>query len=453
MALAKMGLGRFMMTVSPPLGIAYISAYLRSRGYEAIIVDANAENLSEREVVLRIKRFRPDLVGFSIHTEVIFNAKIAEEIKRYDHRIITVAGGVAPSYIPRLILEKFTMFDFAVIGEGEMILHSLINTLEKKERLDKVKGIAYRQDGRVMLTPKQEYIQDLDSLPFPDRGSLPNNLYGISLRGPITLIETSRGCSGNCWFCAIATMFGSKIRTRDPQKVVAEIEESYCNYDIDFFILIDNTFTARKEYVYAITDEIIKRRLHKKIRWRCMTRVDCVDEQILKNMRRAGCREIGFGVESPHQDTLNFYRKGTTLKEVENAFALAKKAGLSTAALMIVNQYERNLDGAGKETIKFVKRIKAKRMILQPLIVYPQSSLHKYLLMKGRIKDENYNPFFEGKYLESKYIDFKRLIKITNNMYLSFYISLDYFIVVIKNIPLWKILHKIRIYLKNLFYK
>ena len=248
-------------------------------------------------------------------------------------------------------------------------------------------------------------------------------------------------------------MFGSKIRTRDPQKVVAEIEESYCNYDIDFFILIDNTFTARKEYVYAITDEIIKRRLHKKIRWRCMTRVDCVDEQILKNMRRAGCREIGFGVESPHQDTLNFYRKGTTLKEVENAFALAKKAGLSTAALMIVNQYERNLDGAGKETIKFVKRIKAKRMILQPLIVYPQSSLHKYLLMKGRIKDENYNPFFEGKYLESKYIDFKRLIKITNNMYLSFYISLDYFIVVIKNIPLWKILHKIRIYLKNLFYK
>lgn len=445
------GLDRFMTPALPPLGIAYLAAFLRPHGYEIRIVDAYAENLSEEEVFLQIKRFMPEVVGFSLHTEVMFSAKIAEKAKHLNHDIVTVVGGVTPSCIPQLVLERFPMFDFAVIGEGELSFYSLVKALEKKEPFNQIKGIAYRENSNVVLTPPRDYIQDLDTLPAPARDLIRNNLYGFCARGPVTLIEASRGCAGNCRFCCVGQMFGKIVRRRDPIKVIDEIEHCCNTYDIDFFSFVDNTFTEDKNYVYKITGEIIKRNLHKKIKWKCMTRVDCVDELILRKMKRAGCKEIGFGVEAPNQVALDFYRKCFTLRQTENAFFLAKKVGLRRCAIMIINQYNEEIGKVFNETIKFLKRLNSDYTIQRPLVVYPKTPLHKYYINKNSIEDANYDSFFKSGLLESKYIKFKDLIKLTNKIYFIFYFRISFILIVIKNIPSSRMINESKILLKRLF--
>ncbi len=434
-----------MTPVLTPLGIASIASYLRNRNYEVTIIDAHAENITEKEVLLRIKRFRPGILGFSLPIEAADSARIAGEAKRLNPDIITVIGGVIPSALPQLTLERYPVFDFAVIGEGEIVFHSLIKTLERKGELNEVKGIAYRLDGEIRVTPRQEYIKNLDSLPYPARDLLLNNLYGLFGKGPLALVEASRGCSGNCWFCTIGKMFGNKPRKKNPPRVVDEIEECYDKYHINFFGFADSTFTADKDYVYSITNEIIKRNLHKKIRWRCVTRVDCVDSPLLLEMRRAGCREVGFGVEFIDQEALNFYRKGIILKNIKDAFLLAKAAKISPFALMIINQYDKNINNMWGKTVEFLKKIGAEHIILRPLVIYPQTSLHNNLLKKGHIKNNDYTPFFKGEYLESAYIDFKGLVNLMNTMYTVFYLRISFFFVLVKNIPRWRVWHKFRL--------
>jgi radical SAM superfamily enzyme YgiQ (UPF0313 family) len=235
--------------------------------------------------------------------------------------------------------------------------------------------------------------------------------------------------------------------------VVDEMEECYYKYNIDYFAFIDSTFTADKNHVYKITDEMIKRKLHKKIRWRCVTRVDCVDGQILKEMKEAGCKEIGFGVESYCQDILDFYCKEINLKQTEDAFVLSRRAGISPFALMIINQFDQNFNIVEKRNIEFIKRLKADYVTFQPLTIYPGTNIYYTLLSRGDLKNEDITPYLQGFYFESKYLNLEGIIKLKNRMYLSFYINKHYLIVLFKSFIYWWVMRKTQIYLRKIYFK
>jgi anaerobic magnesium-protoporphyrin IX monomethyl ester cyclase len=440
----KRGLDRLMTPVLTPLGIASIAAYMQKRSYSIAIIDAHAENIPVQEVILRIKEYEPDILGFSLPIEVTYSASVASEAKRLYPNIITVAGGVIASSVPQLMLTMYPVFDYAVIGEGETAFYSLIKALEQKEDISRVQGIAYRLDGSVRMTPRQQYLEDLNSLPHPAFDLLPNGRYGLFGKGPLALVEASRGCAGNCWFCTIGKMFGNKIRQKSRTRVVDELEECYRKYCINFFGFADSTFTADKNYTYGLLDEIIKRNMHKKIKWRCVTRVDCADHRLLSKMKEAGCVEIGFGVESINQDELNLYKKGISAKNIKDAFLSARRAKISPFALMIVNQYDRDIRKTWVKTVRFLTSIGADHIILRPLVIYPETGLYKKLLDAKQIKNGNTSYFFQGKSPESSYVNFKELIYLMNKMYLLFYIRFGFISVLFKNIPRLKIFYKLK---------
>lgn len=410
-----------------PLGLAYLAGYLEAFNYEVGIIDAHAENLKPSQILRRLKWFGPKMIGFTTHLSAGHCASLAKEVKKINSNVITIIGGVVPSLLPRETLIHYPSLDFLVHGEGEITFLKLVEALQSNADYTKIPGLGYRKEnGEVTINPRPALIENLDSLPFPARHLFPNRLYRYWPCLPFnieTLITASRGCSaGSCDFCYIGGVFGTKVRKRNPEKVADEMEECSSKYNIQKFSFIDSTFTYDKEFVYKIIDAIKRRNLHKKIRWWCSTRVDCIDEELLAHMKNSGCTAISYGVEFGSQEMLDYFNKKITLKDIEKAFYLTKKMGLWTTGYIMINQYSRNLQ-AVKDTSKFLLKIKPDLLRITPLIVTPGSSLYYLLQKNGCFKNANYQSYLEGKYcLESRYIKKEELEAIKRKMYLSYYL-------------------------------
>jgi anaerobic magnesium-protoporphyrin IX monomethyl ester cyclase len=418
----------FTTPFSLPLGIAYIASYLEKHGYTVKAVDAHAENLNVSQIIRQVQSYGPQIVGFSAHSSASHCASLAKEIKRLDPGCITVIGGVVASLLPKETLENYPGIDFLIYGEGEIAFLRLVQSLESRDGIDDIPSLGYRKNAEVIINSRQEMIRNLDTLPFPARHLFRNKLYRYWPRlfaNTETLIAASRGCSaGNCDFCCIGKMFGTQVRKRSPENVVGEIELCVNKYNIYNFSFIDSTFTHDKEFVYRITDVLEKRKLHKKIKWWCSTRVDCVDEGLLRKMKSAGCAAVSFGVEFGSQKMLNFFNKGIDLKDTEKAFSLAKKVGIWTTAYMMVNQYSPSGPrSALKETRDFLLKIKPDLLRISPLIVTPGTKLFYCLQKQGGFKNADYYPCMEGEYIESKYIKRKSLNSTKRKIYFSYYLK------------------------------
>ena len=213
--------------------------------------------------------------------------------------------------------------DYIVEGEGEVTICELLHSLEGKMDIENVKGIWYKKNGVLKRTPQRPFIQNLDDLPFPARQLLPKEYMNFGH----TTISASRGCPFNCSFCqpTLRKLFGPVVRFRSPKNVVDEMEYLKTTFKIKHVKFQDDTFTARKQWVTEVCSEILKRKL--KIRWDCNARVNTIDKELLTKMKEAGCTKVEFGVESGSQEILNSLNKGTTIKQIEDAFRYVKKLG------------------------------------------------------------------------------------------------------------------------------
>lgn len=409
-----------------PLGLAYLAGYLQAHNDEVRVVDAHVENLKIHQILKRIKWFGPKVIGFSAHSSAEHCERLAKVVKEMKSNIVTIIGGVIPSLLPEETLKYYHSIDFLVQGEGEVTFLNLIKTLEKGNNFTEIPGLGYRrQDGEVVINDKDKLIEDLDSLPFPARNLFPNRLYRYWPRLPLnveTLITASRGCSaGNCDFCCIGRIFGTKVRKRNPEKVADEIEECLSKYNIHSFSFIDSTFTYDREFVYRITDIIKKRNLNKKIKWWCSTRVDCIDEELLRKMKSSGCAAISYGIEFGSQEMLDFFNKRIKLEDIERAFYLTKKVGLWSTGYIMINQYTTSFEVI-KNTCDFLLKIKPDLLRISPLIVTPGTRLYYLLQKQGCFKNTNYRSCLEGKYLESQYIKKEDLERIKRKIYIAYYL-------------------------------
>jgi len=235
-----------------------------------------------------------------------------------------------------------------------------------------------------------ELISDLDKIPFPARHLTPYKKYSslLAKRNPITTMITSRGCPYNCLFC-MRPHLGKKFRARSAKNVVDEIEECV-NIGIKEFLIYDDTFTVERKRVMDICNEIMRRRLD--IGWDIRTRVDTVDYELLKKMKKAGCERIHYGVEKGNQEQLDILRKGITLKQVKNAFRLTKKVGIGTLAYFMI--------GGPKETrktvmqsINFAKMIKPDYAHFSITTPFPATDLYDLALKKAIIKKDVWKEF------------------------------------------------------------
>jgi magnesium-protoporphyrin IX monomethyl ester (oxidative) cyclase len=326
--------------------------------------------LTNKEIGNRIKQWSPDIVGinipFSGWSKGAFD--VADVVKKIDREIITVLDGLHPSARPVECLTDPNV-NFIVRGEGEHTISELVDTLEQgnTKNLERIKGIGFIKNGKTIITHPRPEIQDLDSLPFPARHLLPMETYFEAvkenpIRGVIrkrwTTMITSRGCPHECIFCSNHIVMGRKWRSRNPERVVEEIEHLIDTYKIEQIDFYDDNMTLKKKRVIEICDLIKERSIN--IKWYVPTgvRADTLDEELLTKMKDSGCRGLRIAPESGVQDVVNkIIKKNLNLKAVEKAVVLTNKLGIKLGVFFILGLIGETKENM-KETINFAYKLR-----------------------------------------------------------------------------------------------
>lgn len=347
-------------TTTPPLGLCLLAAIVKREGYDASILDAEALRISFEETLKRIIDAKPDYIGITAVTISILNAaKLAEMIKKTNPNIKIILGGPHITAVPKKTMERFSQFDIGVVGEAEITLKVLLEYIGSGKDISEVKGLIIREKDELKLTPVREPITDMDQLPYPAWNLLPplTKYYKTPTfyfgRTPATSLITSRGCIGKCLFCD-RKVFGNKIRGYSVDYIFEMIKILQRDYGIKDVMIHDDAFVLMKLRLREFCERIIKENID--ITWSCNARVDLVNLDILKLMKKAGCKQIGYGIESGSQKILNFIQKGVTLEQIEKAVRWTKKAGIRTRGFFMLG-HPTETEETIKETIKFAKKI------------------------------------------------------------------------------------------------
>ena len=319
-------------TPSPPLGLAFLAAALENAGHKVQMLDLVVYPYTKEHLARILKTFDPQFVGTTAVT-MNFNhaAGVIRDVKALAPDILTVMGGPHVTFCARETLEACLEIDFIVLGEGEETLVELVNAYQNNSPWSDIKGLAYQDQGRPVLTASKDPMQDIDGLPEPARHLIPLGRYR-ALGLPISM-TTSRGCPFRCIFCVGRKMVGARVRYRNPQKVVDEL--AYLStLGFHQINIADDLFTASKKHCLAVCDEIIRRQLT--IQWTSFARVDTVSRPVLERMKQAGCNAVSFGVETGSPEILTTIKKGITLDQVIHAVTICNDVGITPQASFIL---------------------------------------------------------------------------------------------------------------------
>ena len=363
---------------APPLGILYLASSLLASGVEVRVVDLNALKVGLREGVELIGKSKPHVVGISATSFQLRGAvQLAERLKEeFENEVVIGLGGVHISVDPDFI-NRFPIFDFGLVGEGEITFASIVTRILKGE---KVRGTFYGKQPT-----------SLNELPFPARQLIDAKRY-FSEEKCATILAT-RGCPYNCIFCSIKGLRGQRVRFRSPRNVVDEMKEIR-DMGTKRFWFVDDTFAVNRKYVLKLCEEMINRKLD--IEWWCETRVESVDETILKVMRKAGCIQISFGIESGSERIrINTIRKNFTNDQAIRAFRLCKKLGIFTEAYLMLGFPTETMEDL-YDTVNFSAELGADTVGVHITQILPGSDLFALAVKEGRIAPNVYDQYAKG---------------------------------------------------------
>jgi radical SAM superfamily enzyme YgiQ (UPF0313 family) len=367
------------------LGLAYLAAVAEKKGHIVKIFDC-ALSFENEKLVKLTESFRPQIIGITATTPTFKNAvHVAFALRKILPEAIFICGGAHPTASPSDSLNN-GVFDYLVLGEGENTFLELVSYIENNHKypIDNIRGIAFKQNGRVTIKAQRPRIDDLDSLPFPARNLLPPLIVyhptPASYRSlPLAVIMTSRGCPSRCIFCDRA-VFGEKFRQRSPSNVIAEVEETIQKYGAKEIRFFDDTFTLDSKFVEGICRSMKK--LRPRIPWTCLTKVTAVNFNMLKMMREAGCWQVLFGLESGDDYILSRLGKGNTVEQNGKVVFWAKKAGLSVRADFLVGSPWETKESLEK-TLEFAKSLPLDFAHFNKFVPLPGTEIYKDLIAKG----------------------------------------------------------------------
>ena len=347
-----------------PLGVYYVASVLKENQYDVEIL--NWYNINDRPHKIRevLAGKKPDVIGFSIlHANRWGGIEIARIAKQIDPRVTVVFGGIGATFLWNHFLTHFREVDYVVIGEGEYPFLDLIRYLESdhSQAIETINGIAFRQDGQPIRTRQAAAISCLDDLPVPAKYFSYQHL------------SLTRGCAGKCNFCGSPRFWGNKVRFHSVDYFVDQIERLYRKGSRHFYFS-DDTFTVNKKRVIDICKKIIGKNLA--ITWAAISRVDYVSEEIIYWMRKAGCIQISYGVESGSEKIRNFLQKKITTTSIQNAFALTRHYGIMARAYFIYGCPQESRQTIN-ETIALIEDIKPLSAIFYILDIFPGTRLYE----------------------------------------------------------------------------
>jgi anaerobic magnesium-protoporphyrin IX monomethyl ester cyclase len=374
----------------PPVSLAYIAAVLEDNNIDVKLHDANVRLDSVKYVLNLAKDYNMVIMNTTTPT-FLADAKLARLMKEEDHNKTILFTGTHSSTTPEECLDGYDI-DFIARGEPEYTILELVKRIETGNKdFSSIKGLSYKKDRKVVNNPDRGPIDNLDELPFPARHHIDNYLYTAPLvNGPIAMISTSRGCPYLCTFCNAPNVYGRNFRSRSSDSIIREIEEVVKKYDVRNFAFYADTFTLNKKVVLELCDRIKEEGL--KINWVCNSRVDTLDEELVKKMKEAGCILITFGIESGNQYVLNKAKKGINLKKVKETFALTKRYGILRIANFIFG-LEGDTKKTIEETIKFSLEIDPDFVYYFVATPYPGTEFYDYVKANSLLLSDDWKSY------------------------------------------------------------
>lgn len=361
-----------------PLGPAYLAGSLKKAGYECKILDMDAAdtkegtldfireyesytnyvkalNSPEHPTWKLLKKLvveqNPDIIGITAMTSkfgsVIQTAKFCREVLP---NVPIIIGGPHASAMPEMTA-KIPEADYVLRGEGDESIIVLLDAIRNHTDLSLVKGLTWKKNGEIIHNPDSELVKDLDSVPFPDRGALLNPEHYSS--EDMGVILSSRGCPFNCSYCF--HMWDRKVRYRSVESVIEEIMQVHNTYGTTQFSIKDDSFTVKRNHVVALCEAFKK--LPFKITYNCTTRVDIIDEELLRLMKSAGCSQLSIGIESGSAEILKATDKGITHEQILKAAALFNKLGIFWTGYFMMGLPQETEEDILK-TLAFLKKSK-----------------------------------------------------------------------------------------------
>lgn len=359
----------------PSLSIGYLSSSLKSKGHKCKFIDGQI--FSKNYFWSEIDKIETPVVGL---TSFLCNINELIDLasyvgNKYPQKIIIV-GGRGPCSLPLDYLFKKAPIDYVVLGEGEESLPLLLDCLEsEKLKLEDISGLAYKKGGRLIITGPPRLVENLDSIPFPDREVIRQEEYlriqEHVMGKPMIRLITSRGCYHRCTFCD-KTIGGEKYRLRTSVNIMEELNLLIDIYKIKNFFFCDDLFMGSKNRLKELCNEMINRNLA--LNWKANARIDDIDIETLKLVSEAGCNQLFLGVESGSDKVLKILNKGMKREQIIETFSLCEKFGVNTFAYFLVGVPGETGDDI-KDTIDLIDRIRPHGLDVYILLPYPGSPI------------------------------------------------------------------------------
>ncbi len=377
----------------PSLGLGYIAAVLEKGGHEVDYLDIDALNIQDASLRAHFSSLSPEMIGITCNSPTYNEArKVARLAKEASPQSFTLLGGPHLDVYPLESIDH-PEFDAGIYGEGEQAILELTDALESRSGFEKVNGLIYKAEGKIIVNPPRQPFKNLDSLPFPARHLTPIEKYVTpkSKRNPYTTLITSRGCPFKCFYCR--PVQGDIFRARNPDSVVAEIRECVDTLGIQEIQFYDDSFTISKQRVNAICESLIRENLD--FIWDCRTRVDLVDKPLLAKMREAGCERVRYGVESGNPRMLSIMKTGLTLDRVEEVFAWSKELGMETLGFFMLGTMGETMAEI-QDTISFAKALRPTHIRFSITTAYPGTEMYNRALKEGYFKTDVWKEYTLG---------------------------------------------------------
>nr|BCX00098.1 MAG: hypothetical protein KatS3mg041_0144 [Bacteroidota bacterium] len=370
---------RRIMRPYPPLGILYLSAYLKKLGFRVEVLDTTFAHWSEVEQGLRASR--APVVG--IYTNLMTRSRALRLIRlaREAGKSVVVGGPDASNY-PR----EYLLFgaDAVVLGEGEHTLAELLPLLAEKRLEHAVAGAAVRRGNEILFGPPRPLVPDLDALPWPDREAVCMARYLAAWRaahgmGSVS-VSTARGCPYRCRWCSKA-VFGDTFRKRSPERVADEVADIMERYRPESIWYVDDVFTIKPSWLEKYARELEKRRI--RAPFTCITRADRVDARIAWLLSEMGCQQVWLGSESGSDRLLAAMERGVTAEQIRQATHLLQRAGIRVGLFVMLGYVGEGLRDI-RETAAHLRRTRPDEFLIT--VAYPIKGTAFYREVADRLK-------------------------------------------------------------------
>ena len=366
-----------------PYGLLSLAANVLRAGHQVKILNLSGYTWSSIEGILA--KLSADVVGLSCWTANRRGVSLlAKAIKSHDPATYVVVGGPHATPLARAILENWQAVDCVVVGEGESTFIDLLERLQNRKSVLGLPGALTRNEAEICVGDRRAAIAKLD------------DLAGVHELFPTHIVMTSRGCPWNCSFCGAETSWGRGFRSMTVERVLDSFEQALQQVKVRILLVKDDTFTANKKRVIEICRGIRERNL--RFLWSCDTRVDVLDDELLREMRLAGCERLSLGVESGSPAILRAINKRITVDQIVKSAESARRVGIRTRFYMMLGN-RGETEATFRESLAFLEFARPSSYIFSCLSIYPGTDDYDDAVRAQRVDPDSY---FRGNFQELK---------------------------------------------------